>query len=52
MINTKYRISTVDVVNVGISLLKIIEKVHEKGYCHTDIKPDNILVAPDNRNYS
>jgi serine/threonine protein kinase len=40
----KNGISTAVVINIGISLLKIIEKVHDKGYCHSDIKPDNILV--------
>jgi serine/threonine protein kinase len=44
MMDIENRISTVDAINIGISLLKIIEKVHDKGYCHTDIKPDNILI--------
>jgi hypothetical protein len=29
------------------SLLEAVAKLHEKGYVHRDIKPDNIFVADD-----
>ena len=31
------------VVGLGIKLIKIIEKFHDLGFVHCDIKPDNIL---------
>lgn len=33
----------VDIIKVGIQLLKIVEKLHERGILHLDIKLDNIM---------
>lgn len=34
--------SFIDTINVGISLAKTLNQLHEKGVSHRDIKPDNI----------
>ena len=34
-----------DTIKVGIKLLKIIESLHDKGVCHLDIKPDNVMLG-------
>lgn len=34
-----------DVVKIGIALITQIEKLHEAGIIHCDIKPDNIMLA-------
>ena len=34
-----------DIIKIGISLLKQIKEVHNAGYLHCDIKPDNIMLA-------
>ena len=36
------------VVSLGVQLLNSIEKFHELGYIHCDLKPDNIMLGlPD-----
>ena len=32
-----------DIFKLGIELFKIIEKLHDVGICHLDIKPDNVM---------
>ena len=32
-----------DVLKMGLKLVKILEKLHDAGVVHCDIKPDNIL---------
>jgi serine/threonine protein kinase len=39
------RMSKLSVLAVGRGLLREIQKVHEAGYTHNDIKPSNILVG-------
>lgn len=34
-----------DIVNIGIRLLIIIERLHDQGICHLDIKPNNIMIG-------
>jgi serine/threonine protein kinase len=46
----KKNFKKIDVLKIGIQLLKVIERFHSLGYVHRDIKPDNILIDP-NRNY-
>ena len=39
-------ISIVDILNLGIELLNIIERLHDDlGVCHLDIKPDNTMIG-------
>lgn len=39
------RFKKVDVLKMGIQLVKIIEKVHDVGYLHGDIRPSNIVIS-------
>lgn len=32
-------------VSIGIGLVDLIERMHDKGYIHCDIKPDNIMIG-------
>ena len=34
-----------DVLKIGLKLLKIVEKLHDAGVIHCDIKPDNVLIG-------
>lgn len=34
-----------DIVLVGVELLNIIERLHNIGFIHNDIKPDNIMIG-------
>ena len=43
MMNGGSKMLVRDVLKVGIELFKIIEKLHNLGICHQDIKPDNIM---------
>ena len=38
-------VSKVDVYKLGIQLFKIIERLHDMGICHLDIKPDNVMLG-------
>ena len=39
-------ISIVDILNLGIELLNIVERLHDDlGVCHLDIKPDNTMIG-------
>ena len=33
------------VVNIGVELLECLEKLHDAGYVHCDIKPDNVMIS-------
>lgn len=33
------------IINLGLKLLDLLEKLHEKGYIHCDLKPDNIMIG-------
>ena len=35
----------IDTLKLGIKLITNIEQVHNAGYVHLDIKPDNILIG-------
>lgn len=38
-----------DILKTGLALAKVIQKYHDNGYLHLDIKPGNILVLPETR---
>ena len=40
----KKNFKQIDVLKVGIQMIKNVENLHSLGYVHRDIKPDNILV--------
>ena len=42
------RLTLKSTVQVGLQLIDRLESVHECGYVHLDIKPDNILLASSN----
>lgn len=37
------------IINLGIKLIELLEKLHIKGYIHCDIKPDNIMIGDGER---
>lgn len=39
--NRKFRLSTV--INIGLIMIDILEKLHSIGYLHIDLKPQNIM---------
>jgi serine/threonine protein kinase len=43
--NIYYRYYINDVLKYMISIVEIIEKIHEKGVIHRDIKPENFMIA-------
>jgi casein kinase 1 len=44
---SRRRLRQVDVLKIGILLLKAIQRLHSIGYLHLDIKPDNMLLEPN-----
>ena len=40
----KKKMKKIDILKLGIQLIKIVESFHSLGYIHRDIKPDNILL--------
>ena len=38
----------VTVAQMGIAVIKDLEKLHDMGYIHGDIKPDNITINHNN----
>lgn len=38
-----------DILKTGLALTKVIQKYHDNGYLHLDIKPGNFLVLPETR---
>lgn len=40
----KKKLKKIDILKIGIQLMKNVEKLHTLGYIHRDIKPDNILL--------
>ena len=39
------RLCMIDILKLGLQLVNIVEKMHNLGYIHKDIKPDNILIG-------
>ena len=42
--NGKY-LSDASILHLGLSLLNILEVIHESGQVYNDLKPDNILIG-------
>jgi serine/threonine protein kinase len=38
-----------DILKLGIQLIKNIQKLHEIGYLHTDIKPESLVLEKDQK---
>ena len=34
-----------EAIKVGLKYLKILEKIHELGFIHGDIKPNNMMIS-------
>ena len=45
------KITRIDALKVGISLIRLLEKVHGKGIVHGDIKIDNIVIDRQERDF-
>jgi serine/threonine protein kinase len=43
IMNGRSKILVRDILKLGIDLIKTIEKLHNLGICHYDIKPDNVM---------
>lgn len=41
------RLRMIDLLKLGISLVKLVERLHDIGIVHLDIKPDNIVVSQE-----
>lgn len=46
--NTKHKFSLKTVVQIGIQLVNSLKVLHDKGYLHSDIKPENIMIGSSN----
>ena len=43
MVERKF-VKVQDVVKIGITLVRTIERLHSLGIVHNDVKPDNIMI--------
>lgn len=51
LLNDFFNFSLKTVIMIGLQLLTILEKIHEKGVIHRDIKPGNILISETEQLY-
>ena len=43
------QLSSLSVYSLGIKLLDILELIHNSGLVYNDLKPDNILIGPNDK---
>ena len=39
------KMSSYDIIDISIQMLKVLEIMHESGYVHNDLKLDNIMIG-------
>ncbi len=46
-LNAKHRFSLKTVIQIGVQLVDRLQQLHDKGFLHSDLKPENIMINED-----